>query len=313
MSRFKVLITDPLPSEALDILAQESDLEVIEEHDSFEQYLGDIHGWVLRSGTQATSEYLDKCDNLVAICRAGAGVDNVDVHAANAKGVIVMNTPGTNARAAAELTIALTFASARNIPFAHKKMADGGWDRASFVGNELWQKCIGVVGLGRVGRLVAQMAGALGMRVVGFDPVISPEQAREFGVELASDDDLLPQSDFIALHTPLNDSTRGLLNRESLSRCKRGVRIINCSRGGVVDEEALIDAVDSGHVACAALDVYATEPLPKDSPLRNHPGIITTPHLGASTREAQIAVGTQSTRQIRDFLLNGTVANTVCV
>ncbi len=311
MSRFKILVSDSLPAEAHEILAQEADLEVIEEHDAFEPYLGEIDGWIVRSGTQVTSAYLDQCKKLTAICRAGAGTDNVDLVAAKAKGVVVMNTPGTNARAAAELTIALTFAAARNIPFAHQKMSEGGWDRSTFVGNELWQKCIGVVGLGRVGRLVAQMAVALGMRVVGYDPMTSAEQAAELGVELTSVEELLPQSDFIALHTPLTDETRHLINRDSLASCKKGVRIVNCSRGGVVDEEALVEAVDSGHVACAALDVYGTEPLPADSPLRNRPGIITTPHLGASTREAQIAVGTQSARQIRDFLLSGTAANTV--
>ncbi|MEM7264189.1 MAG: hydroxyacid dehydrogenase, partial [Planctomycetota bacterium] len=274
-------------------------------------HLAEIDGWIVRSGTQVTAEALAQCSKLKAICRAGAGTDNVDLVASASKGVVVMNTPGTNARAAAELTIALMFAAARNIPFAHHRMAEGGWDRSSFVGNELFQKTVGVVGVGRVGRIVAQVAGAIGMRVIGYDPGLNDAQAAEIGVELGSLDDMFKQSDFLALHTPLTPETKGLIGRDSLAQCKKGVRIINCSRGGVVDEEALLEALEGDQIACVALDVFSEEPLPADSPLRNHPKIITTPHLGASTREAQIAVGTQAARQMRDVLIDGNAANTV--
>lgn len=308
---YKVLISDPLPEEANRILDESPQIETITRSEGYEEFLPEIHGWVVRSGTQIGAAELEKCAQLKCICRAGAGVDNVDVAAARERGVIVMNTPGVNARAAAELTIALVMSLARNIPFAHRRLSEGGWDRSSFVGVECRHRRLGVLGLGRVGRHVATMARGLGMEVWGFDPQIEPAAAADLGVKLESVEAILANSDFVALHTPLNDATRNLIDRDSLARSKKGIFLVNCSRGGVVDESALIEALDSGQVAGAALDVFAEEPLPADSPLRRHPKIVLTPHLGASTREAQLGVATQSAQQVRDFLETGTAINVV--
>ncbi|MFQ5655228.1 MAG: phosphoglycerate dehydrogenase [Planctomycetota bacterium] len=306
-----VLISDPLPPDARGLLEETGHIRVTEQREGIEELLPVIHGWILRSGTRITADLLELATELRCICRAGAGVDNIDREAATRRGVVVMNTPDANSRAAAEHTIALLLALARNVPFAHATMAKGGWDKSAYVGVEVEGKHLGIVGLGKIGRIVARKARGLGMEVIGVDPFVSPEVAAGLGVELSTLEAMLPRVDFLALHTPLTDGTRGLINKESVARCRRGIRIINCSRGGVVDEAALLEALESGQVAGAALDVYAKEPPLESSPLRNHSSIVTTPHLGASTVEAQEKVATLSAQQVRDYLLSGTVVNAV--
>lgn len=309
--RFVVLISDPLPGEARDILTATHRIEVLEQQQDLESVLPRVHGWIVRSATKVTAALLEHAPQLKGICRAGAGVDNIDLPAATRHGVVVMNTPGSNARAAAEHTVALLLSLVRNIPFAHAALMQGGWGRKDFVGVEVMGKRIGIVGMGKVGRHVSTMARGLGMEVMAVDPFLSPEAAADLGIQLCALDELLPAADFITLHTPLTDETRGLIGKQALARCKRGVRIVNCSRGGVVDEAALLAGIEAGQVAGAALDVFAQEPLPADSPLRTHPRVIVTPHLGASTLEAQEQVATASAEQLRDLLLDGTVTHAV--
>lgn len=308
---FRVLISDPLPPDARKILEAEPELEVIEQRDRLEEVVPTIHGWIVRSGTQVTADLLGRAKQLRCICRAGAGVDNVDLPSATQHGVVVMNTPGSNARAAAELTIALVMNLARYIPMAHAQLSNGKWNRKDFTGIEVKGKTLGIVGMGKVGAQVARMARGLEMNVIAVDPFLSPAAAEQLGAEHRAFDDMLPDADFITLHTPLTDGTRGLMGEDTFSRCKRGVRIVNCSRGEVVDEAALIVALDNGQVGGAALDVFAPEPPPAGSPVLTHPRIVVTPHLGASTIEAQEQVATASAKQVAAFLLQGTVENAV--
>lgn len=309
--RFRVLISDPLPSDAKDILEATGQIEVIEQGADLEPLLPTIHGWIVRSGTQVTADLLEQAPQLRCVCRAGAGVDNVDSEAATRHGVVVMNTPGSNSRAAAELTVGLLMGLARNIPFAHATMMQGGWGRKDYVGIECLGKTVAIVGMGKVGRHVGTMARGLGMEVIAVDPFLSPEAAADLGFQLRTIDDALPDIDFLTLHTPLTDATRNFINAERLSKCRPGLRIVNCSRGGVIDEAAMLEALEKGQIAGAAVDVFAEEPPPADSPLRGHPKIITTPHLGASTKEAQNQVATASGEQVRDFLCEGTVRNAI--
>ena len=311
MSEFKVLISDPLPDDAVDILTKGGRIDVITEQKDFEKHLSEIHGWIVRSGTKISGSYLEATGQLTCICRAGAGVDNIDLDAATQRGVVVMNTPDANSTAAAEHTVALLLTLARNIPFAHATMAGGGWGRSGFVGTEVDGKRVGIVGLGKIGRIVAHKLQALGLSVCGVDPFLSADVARTHGIELMSLEDVLPSVDFLTLHVPFNDSTRGLISTTQLECMKRGAFIVNCSRGGVVDEPALLAALETGRIGGAALDVYSEEPPPSDSPLRNHPRIVTTPHLGASTREAQKQVALTSASQVRDYLLHGSIVNSV--
>ena len=305
-----VLISDPLPAETRNILEQ-GGLQVVEGADQIEANLSTISGWILRSGTQITSDLLDRASQLKCICRAGAGVDNIDCDAAADRGVLVMNTPSANSNAAAEQSVALMFALARNIPQGHQGMAGGGWDRKALVGIELEGKTLVVVGLGKIGQRVCKKASALGMSVIGCDPFVSEDEASGCGAKLMDLDAALAHADFISLHPPLNDSTRGMINDEFLGSCKSGVRIVNVSRGPVIDEPALLAALESGQVAGAALDVFPEEPPAADHPFRNHPKIVCTPHLGASTVEAQDNVGTQSAHQVVAFLNEGQIGNAV--
>ncbi len=307
---YKVLISDPLPAETREILESNSSVEVIEEHDNYHEVLGEVQGWIVRSGTQVTAELLDQAKQLKCVCRAGAGVDNVDVKAAAARDVVVMNTPGANARAAAELSIGLMFALARQIPPAHQSMVEGRWDRKVFKGTELGGKVLGVLGYGKVGQDVSRMGEGLGMQVKVCDPSLAanPGQGDPETVTL---EELFRVSDYISLHVPLNDSTRGLVNRKLLGTAKPSLYLVNCARGGVVDEAELIQALDEGLLAGAALDVFESEPPQEESPLRKHPKLILTPHLGASTREAQDAVGLMSARQVLEYLTQGKAVNRV--
>jgi D-3-phosphoglycerate dehydrogenase len=259
-----------------------------------------------------TKEVLAAAKNLKVIGRAGIGVDNVDIPAASAQGVVVMNTPFGNSITTAEHAIALMFALARQIPEANAQTQAGKWPKNDFMGVEVTGKVLGLIGAGNIGSIVASRALGLKMKVVAFDPFLTPERAVEMGVEKAELDTLLARADFITLHTPLTDQTRNILSDENLAKTKKGVRIINCARGGLIDEAALKAAMDSGHVAGAALDVFQTEPA-KESPLFGTPNFICTPHLGASTNEAQVNVALQVAEQMADYLVNGGVTNALNV
>src|SRR6266850_534799 len=270
-------------------------------------------GLVVRSETKVTAELMDSAPALRVIGRAGVGVDNIDVPAATARGIVVMNAPDGNTITTAEHTVALLIALARRVPQANSSLKSGRWDRKSFVGVELQGKTLGVVGLGRIGRTVAARARAFGMKIVAFDPFIAPEQARDLEIELATLEDLFANADFITIHTPLTTETRGVIGREAFARMKKGVRIINCARGGLVDEGALYEAIKSGTVAGAALDVFVQEPPPPDHPLLLLDEVIATPHLGASTAEAQEGVAFTVAEQMRDYLLSGALRGAVNV
>lgn len=273
--------------------------------------VADIDGLVVRSATQVDQSLLEAAPNLRVVGRAGSGVDNIDIPSATSSGVLVMNAPGENTLAAAEHAIAMLLALCRNIAPAHRTMREGSWDRKRFMGVELRGKTLGVVGMGRIGRTVAEAARGLGMNVLGYDPFLPPEQAGAIQVELLPLDDLLPLCDLLTLHAPRTERTTHLIDADALALCKKGVRLVNCARGGIVDESALMDAIDSGHVAGAALDVFEQEPLPTNHPLRSHEGILLTPHLGASTVEAQEKVATRIAEQMVGYLHRGVVQNAV--
>jgi D-3-phosphoglycerate dehydrogenase / 2-oxoglutarate reductase len=272
--------------------------------------IGDYHGLAIRSSTKVTPAILAAATNLKVVGRAGIGVDNVDIPAATAAGVVVMNTPFGNSITTAEHAIALMFALARQLPEADASTQAGKWEKNRFMGVELTAKTLGLIGAGNIGSIVAARAIGLRMKVVAFDPFLTPERALELGVEKVELDQLLARADVITLHTPLTDQTRGILGRDALAKTKPGVRIVNCARGGLIDEVALKEALDSGHVAGAALDVFEAEPA-KASPLFGTPGFIATPHLGASTSEAQVNVAIQVAEQMSDFLLLGGVTNAI--
>jgi D-3-phosphoglycerate dehydrogenase len=278
--------------------------------DELAAIIGDYHGLAIRSSTKATAKLLDHATNLKVIGRAGIGVDNVDIPAATQRGIVVMNTPFGNSITTAEHAIALMFALARQLPEADASTQAGKWEKNRFMGVELTAKTLGLIGAGNIGSIVASRALGLKMKVIAFDPFLSPERALELGIEKVELDQLLARADFITLHTPLTDQTRGILSREAFAKTKRGVRIINCARGGLIDEAALKDALDSGQVAGAALDVFENEPATA-SPLFGTRGFISTPHLGASTTEAQVNVAIQVAEQMSDFLLLGGVSNAI--
>ena len=275
--------------------------------------IGDFDGLVVRSDTQVTEDVLAAAPRLRVVGRAGAGVDNIDVDAATRRGIVVMNAPGENTISAAEHTLSMLLSLARRIPAADRSMRAGRWEHGTtFMGVELYAKTLGVLGVGKVGREVASRARAFGMEVVGFDPVLTPEVAARLGVQILPLAEVLARADFLTLHLPLTAETRHLIGREQLLRCRRGLRIINVARGGIVDEAALIEALESGQVAGAALDVFEHEP-PSGSPLLRLDSVVLTPHLGGSTREAQEKVAARIAEQIAAYLRDGTVANAVNV
>lgn len=299
-----ILVADPVDKRCVEILGKEGmrvDVRVGLQPSELVKIIGEYDGLVVRSSTQVTSEVIKAGKKLKIIGRAGAGVDNIDVEAATRRGIIVMNTPGGNTVSTAEHTMSLILTLSRNIPQAHASLLEGKWDRKRFIGAELAGKTIGVVGLGKVGKEVAKRCLAFEMVVIGYDPVLTREAAAKMNVELVDFEELLRRSDYITVHTPLNDETANLFNRETLRKCKSGVRIINCARGGIVNEQALLDALDEGIVAGAALDVFEHEP-PGEHPLLRHPNVVATPHLGASTEEAQEKVAIQIAHQIADAL-----------
>ncbi|HEX3185093.1 MAG TPA: phosphoglycerate dehydrogenase [Pyrinomonadaceae bacterium] len=275
--------------------------------------LKDSDGLIVRSETKVTAELLDETTSLRVIGRAGVGVDNIDVPAATMRGVVVMNAPDGNTITTAEHAIALLVSLARSIPQANSSLKAGRWERKKFIGVELQGKTLGIVGLGRIGRVVASRARALGMQIVAFDPFIAPEQARDLEIELAPLEDVYARADFLTVHTPLTAETRGLIDREALGKMKHGARLINCARGGLVDEDALYEALTNGSIAGAALDVFSEEPPPQDHRLLQLDQVIATPHLGASTTEAQEGVAFTVAEQMRDFFLTGVLRGAVNV
>jgi D-3-phosphoglycerate dehydrogenase len=307
----RVFVSDKLETPGLDLLRQ-AGLEIDNRPGlsgaALQEALQGAHGVIVRSGTRLTAELLDNPGNLRAIVRAGVGVDNIDVAAATRRGIVVMNTPGGNTVSTAEHTITMLMALARHIPTADASVKQGKWERGKFVGTQLAGKTLAVVGLGRVGREVARRAAGLDMKVVGYDPFLSPERASQLGIEsVPALEDLLPRCDFLTVHTPLTDETRDLIGEAELARMKRGVRILNCARGGIINENALAEALRSGQVAGAALDVFLEEPPPADHPLAKLPNVVATPHLGASTVEAQTSVALEAAQLLIDFLTRGVV------
>jgi D-3-phosphoglycerate dehydrogenase len=311
----KVLVADKISSKGVAWLRTQPGIEVIEAYGSSPEKLlelvKDVHAIAVRSETRVTAEVIAAAPLLKVVGRAGVGVDNVDVDAATERGVIVMNTPSGNTIATAELTFTHLLCGARPVPQAAASMRDGKWDRKAFAGIELFRKTLGVIGLGRIGGEVARRAQAFGMRVVAFDPYLAPSRAKGMQIDSVSLDELFAQSDYITVHMPLTDDTRYMIDGAALAKCKSGVRIFNCARGGIIKESALIDALKGGRVAAAGLDVYEDEPLPAASELRKLPNVTLTPHLGASTAEAQDAVGVEVAEQIADVLNGGVIRNAV--
>ncbi|HEX3800029.1 MAG TPA: phosphoglycerate dehydrogenase [Verrucomicrobiae bacterium] len=271
----------------------------------------DVDAMVVRSETKITKAVIDAAPKLRVVGRAGVGVDNVDVDAATQRGIVVMNTPSGNTISTAELTFSMLMALARKIPQAHASMKAGEWNRKAFQGVELYNKTLGILGMGRIGTEVARRAIVFGMRVLAYDPYLTLSRANALQVELVELDEIFARCDFITVHMPMSDETKGMINAAAFAKMKTGVRVLNCARGGIINEVDLVEAVKSGKVAGAALDVYETEPLPKDFPLRDLPQVIMTPHLGASTEEAQENVGIEVAEAITDFLVNGAVRNAV--
>ncbi len=302
----KVLVSDPIDQVGLDILSQVAQVDVKTglSPQELAGVISDYDALMIRSGSRVTAEVIDAATNLKIIGRAGVGVDNVDVPAATRKGIVVVNSPEGNTIAAAEQALTLMMALARHTPDAHASTKGGGWDRKTFVGTEVYKKTLGVVGLGKIGSHVANVAKAMGMKIIAFDPFLSQERAEQLGARLVELAELFREADYITLHVPKTPQTANMINAETLATMKPTCRIINCARGGVIDEAALADAIRNGVIAGAALDVFANEPLEADSPLRQlDKNVILTPHLGASTAEAQVNVAIDVAEQIRDVLL----------
>ena len=305
----RVVVTDGVALSGLHPLTGAPGFEVVEVIDSasaeFADAMREAAALIVRSATTVSAPIIEAAPALRAIGRAGVGVDNVDIPAATARGIAVYNAPGGNTTAAAELTMALLLAAARMVPEAHHSMMQGKWDRGSFTGVQLKGKTLGLIGAGRIGGEVASRSLAFGMTVLIYDPYLTAERADALGARLADLNEILETADFVSIHVPLTEETRGIVGREALAALKSSAFVINASRGGVLDEEALADALRSGDIAGAALDVYEEEPLPDDSPLRGAPNLVLTPHLGASTIEAQIDVATEVAEKIRHQLDSG--------
>ncbi|MDA7665144.1 phosphoglycerate dehydrogenase [Verrucomicrobia bacterium] len=312
----KVLICDPISAKGIEYFQKQSELEVVvlEKRPSEDELIsmaGDVSAYVVRSETKITAKVIEHSPCLKVVGRAGVGVDNVDVESATQRGIVVMNTPGGNTISTAELTFAMLMALARKIPQAHMSMSNKEWNRKAFSGTELYNKTLAILGLGRIGTEVAKRAQAFGMHVLAFDPYLSPSRAKAIQVEIATLDAIYAKADFITVHMPMTDETRGMINEDAFAKMKKGMRILNCARGGIVQEEDLVEAVKSGIIAGAAIDVYSKEPLDANHPFREIPEIITTPHLGASTQEAQQNVGIEIGESISSYLLTGAIQNAV--
>ncbi|WP_315766866.1 MULTISPECIES: phosphoglycerate dehydrogenase [unclassified Bradyrhizobium] len=315
MSKPKVLISDALSPAAVQIF-KDRGIEVDfqpnlgKDKDKLADIIGDYDGLAIRSATKATAKIIERAKRLKVIGRAGIGVDNVEIPAATAKGIIVMNTPFGNSITTAEHAITMMLSLAREIPQADASTQAGKWEKNRFMGVEITGKVLGVIGCGNIGSIVCNRAQGLHMKVIGFDPFLTEERARDLGVEKVELDELLKRADFITLHTPLTEKTKNIIDAAAIAKMKKGVRIINCARGGLVDEQALLDALNSKHVAGAALDVFAEEPA-TSNPLFGHANVICTPHLGASTTEAQENVALQVAEQMSDYLLTGAISNAI--
>ncbi len=316
MSKPKVLVSDPISQTGVDALAEGGHLDVTFQpglpHDELLKIIPDYAALVGRSQTKVGADVIAAAKNLKAVGRAGVGVDNVDVDAATRRGIVVMNTPGGNTVSTAEHAFSLLVSVARKIPQADASVKSGQWDRTSFQGVVLNGKTLAILGMGRIGTEVAKRALAFGMRVLAYDPYLSEARAKTLQVELVENlEDALPHADFVTMHMPLTDETKHMLNAARLAKLKKGARIVNCARGGLIDEQALADALASGHVAGAAIDVFEQEPPAAENPLRHAPNVVFTPHLGASTAEAQESVGIEIAHAIRAALLDGTINNAV--
>ena len=318
MTSYQILAADGVSPKGIALLTENPQFKVTSsgglKEDELIARIGELDALIIRSATKVTAKALAAATKLKVIGRAGVGVDNVNVEAATERGIVVMNTPGGNTISTAEHTFSLLLSLARKIPQAHASMASGQWDRKSFEGTELCHKTLGIIGMGRIGGEVARRAIAFGMNVIAYDPYLVQSRARSLQVELADSlSALLTRADFITVHMPLTPETNKILNAKTIAECKPGVRIVNCARGGLVDEAALLAALQSGHVGGAALDVYEKEPPPEEFPLRAMPNVVLTPHLGASTAEAQESVGVEIAQGVSEFLLNGIVSNAVNV
>src|SRR5262245_54715238 len=311
----KVLISDALSDAAVQIFKDRGIETVFQpklgaDKEKLAEVIGDFDGLAIRSATKVTAKLLERAKNLRVVGRAGIGVDNVDIPAATAKGVIVMNTPFGNSITTAEHAVTLMLALARQIPQADASTQAGKWGKNRFMGVEITGKTLGIIGCGNIGSIVADRGHGLRMKVIAYDPFLSPERARDLGVEKVELPDLFKRADFITLHTPLTDKTRNIIDAKAIATMKKGVRIINCARGGLVDEAALRQGLDSGKVAGAAFDVFIEEPA-VSNPLFGHPNVVCTPHLGASTTEAQENVALQVAEQMSDYLINGAISNAI--
>ncbi len=320
MDKFHILIAgnnDPISSIGIDLLKAEPSFEVtvnmnLKAEDAMIEASRNAHAIIVRSGAKVTAKVIAAAPNLKVVGRAGVGVDNIDIPAASKHGVVVMNTPGGNTISTAEHAFTLMMALSRKVPQAHATMMAGKWDRKAFQGTEVNKKTLTVLGMGRIGTEFAKRAQAFGMSVIAYDPYLSANRAEMLKVELRDNlDDAVKDADYITMHMPLTAETKHMLNEPRLRLCKKGVRIINCARGGLVDDAALAKLLEEGHVGGAALDVYEVEPPPADYPLLKAPNVVFTPHLGASTEEAQESVGIEIAEQVKDNLLNGTVVNAV--
>jgi D-3-phosphoglycerate dehydrogenase len=311
----KILVADKISPKGVEYLRQQPGFEVIEAYGSSPakvlELVKDVHAIAVRSETKITAEVFAAATLLKVVGRAGVGVDNVDVEAATERGVVVMNTPAGNTIATAELTFTHILNGARPVTQAAASMRAGQWDRKSFSGVELFKKTLGIVGMGRIGGEVAKRALAFGMRVLAYDPYLAPSRAKAMGVEAVTLEELLPQADYITVHMPLTEETKYMIDETALAKCKKGVKLFNCARGGIIKEAALLAGLKSGHVGGAGLDVFEEEPLAKDSEFRALPNVVLTPHLGASTAEAQESVGIEIAEQIVDVLKSGAVRNAV--
>jgi D-3-phosphoglycerate dehydrogenase len=313
----KILVCDPISPKGIALLQQRPEFQVTVLPKRLTEaellpVVSDVVAMIVRSETKVTKKVLEAATKLRVVGRAGVGVDNIDVEAATQRGVVVMNTPGGNTITTAELTFTMLLNLARKVPQAHATMTAGKWDRKQFQGTELFGKTLGVLGMGRIGGEVAKRAVAFGMRVLAYDPFLTEARAKALGVELVGElDAVYKDADFITVHMPVTEQTKGMLNAEAFSKMKPKVAIVNCARGEIIVENDLIAALDSGKVAAAALDVYITEPLPDNHPFRKHPNIILTPHLGASTNEAQEKCGIEVAEVVAGYLLTGEVRNAV--
>ncbi len=311
----QILVADKIAANGVDFLKAQEGFEVIEAYGSSKEALLEIvppvSAIVVRSDTRIDADIIAAAPELKVVGRAGVGVDNIDIEAATERGIVVVNTPGGNTIATAELTFTHMLSATRPVAQAQASMSAGRWDRKTLKGAELMGKTLAILGLGRIGSEVAKRAQAFGMTVVAYDPYLTETRAKTLNIEKKTLEEIWPIADYITVHMPLTDTTRNMVDRAAFSKMKDGVRIINCARGGLINEQALIEAVDSGKVAAAGLDVYETEPLPEDDPLRNHENIILTPHLGASTVEAQLNVGVEIAETVTKILVDGQITNAV--